>query len=368
VNNSITKLIAGMLFVACIPPANAAFTFTEAGATGRIGPTQPQLDSAYLGTELEGSVTSDSGIQVWTVPQSGLYRIEMSGASGGNAIEGNNGSFNGGLGARVAGEFNLTAGEVLKIIIGQEGVTPTAYDSLGGGGGGSFVWKSTGNQLLAAAGGGGGAGDGYSGTGADGGHGTDHVNGSISIGSEDCSSTATPGEGWKDTDYSCDGYYSGGGSGWNSDGMSNMYTCSTTPINASSPLNGGLGGQGNEDDEETGPGGFGGGGGSAVECGSTGGGGGGGYTGGSATGCSGGGGDSDGYGCGDGGGGGGSLNTGANPEASTGVQSGNGLVVIELIGAEAMPEPIPSLSNWSLIILSMLIVMLSFVGIKRRVS
>jgi len=36
----------------------------------------------YLGTSLEGKVTLDNGIQIWTVPVTGTYVIEVAGASG----------------------------------------------------------------------------------------------------------------------------------------------------------------------------------------------------------------------------------------------------------------------------------------------
>ena len=39
------------------------------------------IDSAYLGTNLEDKVTINTrGIQEWTVPESGTYRIEAWGA------------------------------------------------------------------------------------------------------------------------------------------------------------------------------------------------------------------------------------------------------------------------------------------------
>ena len=71
--------------------AQSIYTFTSAGATGSNGPTQVQLDAQYNGTPLQGAVTSSSGIQIWTVPSSGLYSIEALGAQGGGS--------NGGLGA-----------------------------------------------------------------------------------------------------------------------------------------------------------------------------------------------------------------------------------------------------------------------------
>ena len=59
--------------------------FTNAGATGRYGPTQSQINSAYSGDHpLAGKVTINTqGIQEWTVPQSGSYTIEVWGAKGG---------------------------------------------------------------------------------------------------------------------------------------------------------------------------------------------------------------------------------------------------------------------------------------------
>ena len=55
--------------------------FTNAGATGRFGPTQTQVDAAYAGTDLDGRVTINTqGIQEWTVPFSGIYSIEAWGA------------------------------------------------------------------------------------------------------------------------------------------------------------------------------------------------------------------------------------------------------------------------------------------------
>ena len=56
------------------------FVFTNLGARRETGPTNT---SGYLGTPLEGQVTLDNGIQIWTVPvTTGTYVIEVSGASG----------------------------------------------------------------------------------------------------------------------------------------------------------------------------------------------------------------------------------------------------------------------------------------------
>ena len=133
------------------------YTFTTAGATGRFGPSQGQLNTAYALTNLNGLVVSTSGIQTWTVPVSGPYRINARGATGGNL---NSQQF--GTGATMIGDVNLVAGDVLKIVVGQKGVDVPNVSTWegGGGGGGSFVVKSVGNiPLVVAAGGAGG--DGY---------------------------------------------------------------------------------------------------------------------------------------------------------------------------------------------------------------
>ncbi len=128
--------------------ASGIITFTNAGATGRLGPTQSQIGSAYAGTDLAGAVTVNTqGIQEWTVPESGEYDITVAGARGGD----HSNTSHYGDGRIVSGRINLGAGNVLSILVGQMG----AY---GGGGGGSFVWDDSTSTLIIAAGGGGGSG------------------------------------------------------------------------------------------------------------------------------------------------------------------------------------------------------------------
>ncbi len=132
--------------------------------------------------------------QLFTVPMDGVYRIAVSGASGGkgNTFNKDYGSV-GGKGARLHAAFALTQGDVLHVIVGGEGSgsTGTVKDGAsGGGGGGTFIFKeipsiteskwqfAKGGKnyevLLVAAGGGGawdesyknGRGDGYDGVGA----------------------------------------------------------------------------------------------------------------------------------------------------------------------------------------------------------
>jgi hypothetical protein len=231
------------------------YSFTTAGALGRLGPTQGQINAAYAATNLSGSVNViGQGVQEFTIPSSGPYMIVAAGSSGGGTIN----SF-GCRGRIVQGQTNFTAGQVLRIIVGQKGEQPSGSS---GGGGGSFV-ASGGSPILVAGGGGGFLGtltaaipvsDGsYSNAGQNSGcaSGTGGVGGSGGTGSNN---------GW-----------GGGGGGFNTDGTSAI-NCSTT--NGLSFLNGGLGGQTCNNTN----GGFGGGAGTHGNTG--GGGGGGGYSGG----------------------------------------------------------------------------------------
>lgn len=102
-----------------------------------------------------------NGTQIWSVPISGTYLIEAGGASG------SNGSYNGstfgwklgGLGARIKGHFEMTRGTKLKIVVGQQGLLrrKLGLPMTGGGGGGTFVTLLTCEPLIVAGGGGGGA-------------------------------------------------------------------------------------------------------------------------------------------------------------------------------------------------------------------
>ena len=139
--------IYSAFFGISIMSAQTTYTFTNASAVGKIGPTAPQISAAYLSTNLNGSVTVTGGIQSFTVPTTGPYRIEAYGASGGTTSIS-------GYGAKISGDYNFTAGTVLSILVGQMG-SMYATGNSDGGGGGTFV--AQGATLFAAAGGGGGA-------------------------------------------------------------------------------------------------------------------------------------------------------------------------------------------------------------------
>jgi hypothetical protein len=103
-------------------------TFTPAGATGHIGPTQSQVDLAYDNTLLENQVTViDNGTQLWTVPFTGKWQITAAGA-GFNAVSNQRG-------ARMVGKFDLQGGEQLRIAVGQ------VASAVRHGSGGTFVAK-----------------------------------------------------------------------------------------------------------------------------------------------------------------------------------------------------------------------------------
>ena len=143
-------------------------TFTNASVTGREGPNQTQINSAYSSTNLSGKVTINTqGIQEWTVPATTVYTIDAYGAQGGNR------DGVGGQGARMKGDFSLTKDDVIYILAGQKGLDSDdknysyggkVSNDGGGGGGGTFVVKKSGSSIadattsdiLVIAGGGGG--------------------------------------------------------------------------------------------------------------------------------------------------------------------------------------------------------------------
>ena len=76
-NKTIQKHFFIMLVAYLLPSialAQTTVTFTNAGATGREGPSQSQINTAYDGTTLDDAVTVNTqGIQEWTVPASVSY-------------------------------------------------------------------------------------------------------------------------------------------------------------------------------------------------------------------------------------------------------------------------------------------------------
>ena len=262
-----------------------SYVFTNCGGEGHIGPSQEDCNGAYQGTALESVVDVIEGIQEWTVPQTGLYTIEALGAEGGGV--------NGGLGARMSGNFELNAGDVVKIQVGQMGIEESS--SAGGGGGASAVVRTPYDteesiMIIAAGGGGGGYNNTY------GGGGIIEETGSY-----------TGSAGYAPTEYG----EGNSGAGFFGNGVLGGHNGETISYSFINGAVGGIGASGGG----TGYGGFGGGG----SDGHLDGGGGGGYSGGR-------GGPSNqtaGYG-------GSSFNSGDDQDNEAGIGSGHGLVIITL--------------------------------------
>jgi hypothetical protein len=280
------------------------FTFTNAGATGALGPSLTQLRNSYAPTWAQSTTNLDvtsTGIQLWTVPANGTYGIDAFGAGGGDAL-----TATGGLGARQYGVFTLTKGSVIKILIGQKGPSvPHSQNSaqrLGAGGGGTFVTLNNNTILVIAGGGGGAVSDSWTGT-------VNGYNASVST-------TGVSGQGGQVGGTSggagATSTHAGGAAGYSSDG--GLGSGTSSPDYAYSFLNGGKGGrQALTWGDQGGWGGFGGG----AGAGGLAAGGGGGYSGGgSGT-----------WSNQEVGGGGGSINNGTS-QASGVSNSGNGYVII----------------------------------------
>jgi hypothetical protein len=251
------------------------------------------------------STGSTGTIQSFTVPAGVTsITIETWGAEGGANTYANN---NGGKGAYMKGEFSVTSGQTLKILVGQKGGSMATSCDGGGGGGGTFVTLSDNTPLLIAGGGGGASlyAPDYS-----------YMNASISTtGNDGTNNGGTEGRGiGGNNGNGSTSYYTTtnpgcGGGGLLTNGADGAFSTE----GGEAFINGGIGGG----QIRGGYGGFGGGGSGAHT-----GGGGGGYSGGGSGGytssC-----DS----CG-GGGGGGSYNSGTNQTNTAGVQTGHGKVII----------------------------------------
>lgn len=304
-----------------------------------------QVNSAYSGVtkypeslalndilQFNPTSTGRSGtIMTWVVPISGKYKIEARGAQGGKAT--NNTSY-GGRGATATGTVALQQGDIVSVLVGQEG---GAYSSGGGGGGGSFVVKgniSSGSPLVIGGGGGGGSSSSSSSS-----YGSDGSNNTSGYSSSGNSSPSGGSGGFGGYSTPAGSYRGGSGGGFYSDGQTVAYGSGSSVESWSiatgsnsyaqggrSFRNGGTGGWATSSARGA-DGGFGGGGGNGYHPG----GGGGGYSGGAA-------GYSDGYG----GGGGGSYTSGTSTSVIVSGTRGHGLVTIQLVQLDSIPPTVPA--------------------------
>jgi len=214
-----------------------SYTFTSCGAFGTEGPSQEQSNIEYVGTNLEGMVTVNNGIQQWIVPEAGPYTITAAGASGGYTP-----SIPGGRGRAITIEVDLLQGDVLDILVGQEGgrgqiSANGAY--AGGGGGGTFIIKNGSPILVSGGGGGSGEGTGSFIAALPGADASSYENTNGSDGTGYSGSWNSPGTGGVNGNGgNASGSGGAGGGGYNTDGSAGYYA----GIPGKAYVNGGFGG------------------------------------------------------------------------------------------------------------------------------
>jgi len=275
---------------------------TDGNGCSSVDSQNVVVSNCPIGTQTfsaNGSLASGS-IQTFTVP--GCVTsivVEAWGAQGGSSS-----TANGGLGAYAKGTFSVVGGEVVRILVGQQGEAGSSgHGNCGGGGGGSFVTRNN-NQPMLVAGGGGGAGTASSSAIRNPDPGQTGNNGTAGKGNGMAGGTA--GNAAPSVCPNC-GSTNGAGLLSNSQAYGGGYGSSAIAF-----VNGGNGSTSASGYD----GGFGGGG-----AGAYGAGGGGGYSGGGS-------GNYTGTTDNSGGGGGGSFNGGSNTTMQSGIQSGNGQVII----------------------------------------
>lgn len=248
-------------------------------------------------------------VQTWTVP-AGICNIQIEawGAKGGGS--------NGGDGAYVKGEFSVTPGETISMMVGQMGGLTSQGNYVGGGGGGTFVYRNVNDPFpMIAAGGGGGQSQH-----AIGGDGSGTITPTSGSGGSGTAPGGTNGNGGG-AGAVIGNYSSGsGGAGWlTNGGRGTTVRQSTVNTEGIAPRNGGQGGIFGHTQYNNADGGYGGGAGGVDNSGA--GGGGGGWNGGGGANNY----TSSQWGAG---GGGGSYNGGTNQTNQTGVNGTHGRVVI----------------------------------------
>ena len=137
--------------------------------TGALGTTilasyTGSSSGSYFSNPLYFTTGSFQGYQIWTVPQTATYRIELAGARGGTSTA-YSGSLKWGNGAIIKGDLPLTQGQKIMMVVGQfsdstgaSAHTWATYHGFGGGGG-TFLTISGSTPIpLLVAGGGGGSG------------------------------------------------------------------------------------------------------------------------------------------------------------------------------------------------------------------
>ncbi len=127
-------------------------TFTNAGSGGQFGPSLAQIREAYSAVssweERFINMNSNDGIQLWTVPRTGVYTIRALGACSHHHSSINNN----GRGRDIQTNVTLQIGNIIRILVGQRGLSNGEST---GGGGGTFVVSEDYEPIIIAGGGGG---------------------------------------------------------------------------------------------------------------------------------------------------------------------------------------------------------------------
>ena len=114
-------------------------TFTNLNGIGRRGPTEMKDYKGKLHAKDTQLDSKQKGMQLWTVPQTGTWKVVCYAAQGGDSILAQKNEYmHGDLGAIVGGAIKLYRNDVIKILVGQVG------DTNKGRGGTYFVLYRTG--------------------------------------------------------------------------------------------------------------------------------------------------------------------------------------------------------------------------------
>jgi hypothetical protein len=131
------------------------YAFITLGKTGAYGPTSLFSYPTIPGSGTPYALSLNNGVQIFTIPKTGIYTIIIGGSVGQYDRPGNQG-----YGIVVSNSYQFNMGQQLALVAGQK----STYTNSGGegGGGGSFVALWTGSLTTAlpiiVAGGGGGSG------------------------------------------------------------------------------------------------------------------------------------------------------------------------------------------------------------------
>ena len=125
--------MSGLVFSSSAPlySPSSSFSFSNMGATGAVGPISITYGTSTPGYGTPYAMTLNGGIQYWTVPATGIYNFTVAGAGSFNSSSIN--SVTTGYGIVLTGNYLLVAGQILAILVGQQGNV-----LLGGGDGGGY--------------------------------------------------------------------------------------------------------------------------------------------------------------------------------------------------------------------------------------